>query len=264
MFLFSKINTSIRIKLISIHETESISSNEDILLMVQYGNLTARTANRTCRLRKHGILRFPPETRFTLNATGQNQIVLFYFGAGFFDRFVPAGFRLVIDSTEAEHPVAYSLLERQLEKLMLVFSSPNDKYLLISILYQLLYELSQRHLIPVTGQTGETSADYTAERIRQINEYLDENCHLPIHLQDLAEAMFLTPQYVSRFIRSTMGTTFNNLLNEKRIWNACIELSESGCSITEAAYNCGFSSMATFERQFQTRTGMTPAIWPSM
>ena len=188
MLLFSKINTSIQIKIMSIQEAESMSSNEDTLLMVQFGSLLVRTQDKTRRLHKHDILRLPPGTGFTLSAAAQNQIVLFYFDTGFFDRFTPAGFRLVIDSTQAEHPASYSLLERQLEKLMLICSSPSEKYLLISILYQILYELSQRHLIPVTGQTGETSADYTTARIRQINEFLDNNCHLPIHLQDLAEA----------------------------------------------------------------------------
>ncbi len=261
MFLSSKINTSVKMNLLSVYGTENFSSAEDILMLVQSGSLQARMENRVFTLHAHDILRIPPGCGIALSSSEQNQSVLFTFDADFLDRFIPPGYRLVIDSAAAENPATYSVLEHHLKKLMFCCENPSEKYILLSILYQILYELSQRYLFPVVSEDGDSSADYTAIRIRQINEYLENNCHLPIHLQDLAESMYLTPQYVSRFIRSEMKTSFKDLLNNKRIRNACIELAGNDSSITEVAFNSGFSSMSTFGRQFQAQTGMTPAAW---
>jgi YesN/AraC family two-component response regulator len=88
--------------------------------------------------------------------------------------------------------------------------------------------------------------------------YRDEE----LTLMMLAERLQLHPQVLSQIINEKLGKNFNDLINSFRIEEVKTRLKapgESGRSVLEIAFDCGFSSKTSFNRTFKKFTGMTPS-----
>ncbi|HAK80604.1 MAG TPA: AraC family transcriptional regulator, partial [Runella sp.] len=61
-----------------------------------------------------------------------------------------------------------------------------------------------------------------------------------------------------RFLRTHTRKTFSELLSEVRIEHACRLLKDSTKSVSEIAFECGYSNLSNFNRQFKQITKLTP------
>ena len=95
-------------------------------------------------------------------------------------------------------------------------------------------------------------------RLERVFSYILENYHTEISLDDIANVANLTPGAFCRFFRQHTRKTFSNLLNEVRIEHACRHLRESNQTISQIAFNCGYSNLSNFNRQFKAIIGITP------
>jgi len=62
----------------------------------------------------------------------------------------------------------------------------------------------------------------------------------------------------SRWFKGRVGCTFQRYLNELRVARVCARLVNGPESITEAAFGCGYNSLANFNRRFRELTSLTP------
>ena len=63
---------------------------------------------------------------------------------------------------------------------------------------------------------------------------------------------------VSRIIKNETGSTFKNLLEEKRMNEACFLLKNTPLNIEDIALHAGYENLSFFYRLFQRKYGMTP------
>jgi AraC-like DNA-binding protein len=80
--------------------------------------------------------------------------------------------------------------------------------------------------------------------------------------QDLANYMGISRNELSHLINSLYRQNFNQLLNEKRIEVALLNLDNSRwahLSLQGVAREVGFKSRTTFNKAFKKRTGLTPS-----
>jgi len=94
--------------------------------------------------------------------------------------------------------------------------------------------------------------------IPQATEFIRENFSRQITLSNLAERAGYSPNYFHHVFSSVMGKTPQEYLTEERIRNAKRLLVQSDKSLSEIAYECGFSSQSHFSRQFKKHTFSTP------
>jgi len=99
------------------------------------------------------------------------------------------------------------------------------------------------------GFTAEAPA-YDQERMDRVFQYLNTHLGDVVHLSDVARIVSLSDGAFSRFFRLHTGKTFPQFLNELRIGRACRLLIESDKTITEVSYECGFTNLSNFNRQF--------------
>jgi AraC-like DNA-binding protein len=81
-------------------------------------------------------------------------------------------------------------------------------------------------------------------------------------LDQLAKQLDIHPNYLSQVINTKEQKSFYDLINESRV-NEFIRLSSQPQSeqftLVSLAYDCGFNSKASFNRNFKKHTGVTPS-----
>jgi AraC-like DNA-binding protein len=95
-------------------------------------------------------------------------------------------------------------------------------------------------------------------RLDSLLEWLESRLEEPITQHEAAARLQMSPAAFSRWFKENMGCVFKRYLNEIRIARVCAEIAHGKCSITEAAYQCGFNNLSNFNRRFLEVTGLTP------
>ncbi len=89
-------------------------------------------------------------------------------------------------------------------------------------------------------------------------DYVAENYMDDVTLDSLAAYAGFSRYTLSRMFRQYTGTTFTQYLNRKRVTMATDLLASTKMPVTQVALQCGFNSIATFNRVFREVKGCTP------
>ena len=136
-----------------------------------------------------------------------------------------------------------------------------DAALICSEFFLMLRLVCSRYCTP-KKQTA--SGDLASlERNSRILAYLEENASRKVTLSDLANETFLSPTYLSRYIRTQFGKSFHDLLTDIRVQKAESDLLLSRVNLTKLAFDAGFPSVSAFTKAFTQRYGMSPSAYRS-
>lgn len=129
---------------------------------------------------------------------------------------------------------------------------------LVDIL-QDLSELTQAdyRLLCKQPYSGELNS-LNSERINAIYRYIEKNYKKKISLNDVAEGVYMSAGYFSRFFSHKMKKPFFEFLNEYRISQACKQLIETEKAVSEICFDVGYESIPYFNRQFKKIKGCSP------
>lgn len=101
-------------------------------------------------------------------------------------------------------------------------------------------------------------------QLKQVFELIETEYASPLTLQDMADAVHMSPKYFIRFFKDTTHRTPVDYLNYYRIEAACNEIAATGKNLTEIALDTGFSTLNYFIRQFRKYKGVTPGQYQEM
>lgn len=85
--------------------------------------------------------------------------------------------------------------------------------------------------------------------------YLDAD----LSLSKLSQVSGISANYLSQILNQTIGKSFFDYINEKRIDYAKIKLSTSQLSIVDIAFDAGFNARSSFYKAFKQYTNKTPS-----
>ncbi|GLR19920.1 AraC family transcriptional regulator [Portibacter lacus] len=77
-------------------------------------------------------------------------------------------------------------------------------------------------------------------------------------VQDIAQIMNFTPDYLSSVLKSLTGQTTQQHIHHKLIERAKMKLSTTTLSVSEIAYGLGFEHSQSFSKLFKSKTQQTP------
>ncbi|MBN2091197.1 AraC family transcriptional regulator [candidate division KSB1 bacterium] len=101
-------------------------------------------------------------------------------------------------------------------------------------------------------------------RINRVIDYIEQNLDHPLTLEDLAGVANFSKFYFHRIFAAQIGETLNQFIQRIRIERAAVLLvNNPDKSITEVAFDCGFSGSAPFARAFKDMFGMSASQWRS-
>ena len=87
-----------------------------------------------------------------------------------------------------------------------------------------------------------------------VESSFDKSCTL----DDLSIATRYNGAYLSRYFSEATGISFISYVNRYRIGRACYMLKNSSKDILECAYECGYKSLRSFNRNFKLYMGVSP------
>ena len=110
----------------------------------------------------------------------------------------------------------------------------------------------------------EQSRSFKRKNVHAIRDAVDYiNLHLadPITLSDIAEAVHVSPSYLSSLFKDFFQVSLWNYIISKRIERAMLLLMDKNnqSTILEIALQCGFNNTTNFNRAFRKHTGLTPS-----
>lgn len=89
-------------------------------------------------------------------------------------------------------------------------------------------------------------------------EYISQNLHQNLRLEDVAKHCYLSPQYFSTYFKKYVGMNFSKYLVDLRLKRAMKEIINTNKAILEVAYQCGFNSKTSFYRAWYSKYQVTP------
>jgi len=97
------------------------------------------------------------------------------------------------------------------------------------------------------------------DALGRVTEYIRDHIADPaMTLKEAAAAAFLSPNYLTHLLRKETGSTFSELVLERRMRLARTHLMNSTKPISHIAEVCGFADEAYFSRRFRKAHGMPP------
>jgi len=105
--------------------------------------------------------------------------------------------------------------------------------------------------------------EYTA-RVNRVIDYIEANISSDLSLKELADVAHFSPFHFHRIFRGMVGETLNDFIQRIRVEKAATKLVlNPKKSITDIAFECGFSSSSAFARSFRETYDMSASDWRS-
>lgn len=133
------------------------------------------------------------------------------------------------------------------------------KFILASEVNILLYRLLNKFNCSLIDKDRIINIKNDMRRIERIIAYIDQNYQKKIELKDIASNEFLSPHYISHFIKDMLGISFQEYLNLKRLDRFIELLTTTDKTITDISYESGFPSTKSLNRLFKLKYNCSPS-----
>lgn len=130
----------------------------------------------------------------------------------------------------------------------------SEEIILQSLLLELIYTISKDS--PLKIKNGNLSNNYSI--IEKSLNYIKEHLTEDLSLEKVAKLMSVSPIHFHNTFKTSVGKTLRNYIEEQRIKKAINLLLTTNFSLTQIAFECGFSSQSYFSYVFKRRMKVTP------
>ena len=97
--------------------------------------------------------------------------------------------------------------------------------------------------------------------IERTMEYIDANLSADLSLQTISDTFNFSPIYFHKLFKSSTGKTLHDYIAERRIEKAIDLMLSTKMTLTQIAYECGFSSQSHFGYVFKKKMGVSPRAY---
>ncbi|MFA5008491.1 MAG: response regulator [Candidatus Omnitrophota bacterium] len=113
-------------------------------------------------------------------------------------------------------------------------------------------------LLEVRGGPADISACTISDKMDKVKRFIERNCFKKISLNDAANAVFLSPKYLSRIFKQCTGVGFSDFRLNIKIDRAKELLEKTGYKIDQISDKLEYQNTESFIRQFKKLTSLTP------
>jgi AraC-like DNA-binding protein len=110
-------------------------------------------------------------------------------------------------------------------------------------------------------KSGDRPVDARAELVRKVTDFVRARSSRSLTLADVAEAVHMSPNYLTSLYHSQTGVSLGRFILTERISRAMRMLRQTGSSVKSVGLELGFSDPFTFSRAFKRVAGVAPRDW---
>lgn len=236
------------------------------IVYVLEGSVEVQIEPETYNLKKGDFLLINANKRHSWRAT-EEKILLASFQINFtmLAEYMGTNQLLFWCNTTVDKNESYEQLKRVLDQ-MLNRSYDKEKegaIYLNSIYYEAIYLLVAYFMIKADDVRMKENFTPDNSRIFEIQNYVQANYQKQLSLNDLAQKLYLSNAYLSKYIKKHFGLSFLEYVNNIRLFHAVDELVYSEKKITRIALDNGFPTTAAFNKAFKEIYNMTPSAYRS-
>lgn len=168
-------------------------------------------------------------------------------------------------NTTADKNNAYVQLRKLLDRILTRYFEKEDKSALYlnSLYFEAVYVLTSNFMVKTDDVRLNSENSQDRIRLQEIQNYIQSNYQSQVSLNDLAEKLYLSNTYLSRYIKKHLGMTFVEYLNNIRLFHAVDELMYSEKTLTRIAYDNGYPTSAAFTKSFRDVFHQSPSEYRS-
>jgi AraC-like DNA-binding protein len=96
------------------------------------------------------------------------------------------------------------------------------------------------------------------ERINKVFAYIFENFSEEISLKKISDIANMSPTAFCRYFKTHTNKTFSAFIIETRVHHSCKLIMNENKSLSDIAFESGFSNLSYFTKQFKKTIGMAP------
>lgn len=140
------------------------------------------------------------------------------------------------------------------------FSYPRE-YRQISVIgkiYELFAAICMEKIFTDNSSYANFLKDKNLIKLKHSIEFIRENYKSQLSLEDISDAVGVSPKYFCVIFKSMTGMTAFEYLNTYRIEKACKALISTDLPITEIAFSHGFNDLSYFIKTFKKHKSVTP------
>lgn len=140
--------------------------------------------------------------------------------------------------------------------------APMERVVDLLTLFQVFADADEGewHTVVTPDYSPDHSPD-TAQRLNTALALVSDGLASELRLEDVADAVAMSPAAFSRFFHRASGITFSDLVRRMRISRACHLLVTSDLPVSRVQEECGYSNASNFNRRFRQETGVTPSVY---
>lgn len=142
-----------------------------------------------------------------------------------------------------------------LEMILNIFREQQEKNSYFTIVINHLLQLL---LIGINRRTLHGIRHPSDDKLKYALEYMDQYFTEKINLTELARISGYSYDHFRHFFKQSTGFTPMNYILQLRVHHAKSLLLQPRLSVTDIAYECGFSSLSHFSKTFKKLTGQEP------
>jgi YesN/AraC family two-component response regulator len=112
--------------------------------------------------------------------------------------------------------------------------------------------------LQICKHTADLRADKNQRIVWEVKSYIEEHFNKDFGLEHLSERVKCSSTYINRLLKQYTGSTFYNLLTEKRIVRSKQLLSLQDWTVGQISSEVGYNNVHSFIRAFKRSEGVTP------
>ena len=125
-------------------------------------------------------------------------------------------------------------------------------------------KLSQKAALRFAQEVQKSGMRHYSREIEAAVKYIHLHLHVPVTLEETAEAAGISASYLSRLFKKETGMLFVDYIQKERIEAACNMLTYSDYTAAQISEYLCFSTQSYFIKIFRKYTGTTPAKYKNI
>lgn len=172
-----------------------------------------------------------------------------------------------LEGATAEIVPRFATIDPLMEQLALAIlaalrdGSTQDRLYVETMAQMMAVHLARRHSTRSRPERIVAGDGLSRQRIRRLLEYIEANLGGDLSLEAMATEVDMSPFYLSRVFKASLGQSPHRYVLERRVERAKAMLRDSDAPVADVALAAGFSSQSHLSNWFHRLVGTSPAAY---